>query len=213
MTTQDPAADAAFQRWKARQIARQAHDTEEPWASLPGYEPLPLPPPNYFEGLPFADYGAQMPLEVGVQARRDQPPLASEDFGFDEFYGGDFHVPYVRPQHQDLIDAARQKAPPHWMDRLGQIGARLADALSGKKPYYLAPSSAGEGAALRGGGGGMDSPSLTAERAGHLDTIGNLYLRQLAAQIAAEALRRAQPLRSSYRPAASRSSGPSEGGA
>lgn len=162
-------------------------------SAFPGYRPLdPLPPD------PSALPSRQHPYYEGFDPGRErQEPLPAYRPDLSPYFSG--LASGQQPQNTAMLAAARR---PAWLDRLGDVGDAIAAALANRKlPYLLSPDTSGA-AALHGGGGGQEAWRFDPDKPGHLGggTMGSLYLQQLAQQIAAESMRRGQPLRSSYRP-------------
>lgn len=163
-------------------------------SSFPGYTPLPMPnDPSALSSRPH-------PYYEGFKAGGLEP-LPSYGFDLYDYFSG-----LARgglPQNKALLDEARKKKRPAWLDRLGDVGDAIADALSSRKPYFTPQGRRGEVPRFSSGGGGGELGRFDPERPGHLDTIGLLYLQRLAQQLAGESMQSLQgndALRSAYRP-------------
>jgi len=160
------------------------------------YEPLPMPAPyddpwsqlhdDPWSRLPQRDHG------IEEQPASSYLPSSSYDDLYDYWNG---MAPGVPPQHKDLIDAARTKRD--WRGLLEDV----LDSIKVKRqPPYQMNHSSGEMGRLPSSGYGTETWRPDVERPGRLDTIGLLYLQQLASRMAGEMTQRGQPLRSYYRP-------------
>lgn len=178
-----------------------AYDDQD-YAPLPPYDDPWSHIQDSRRSLTYADPWGRLPQrDRGVE---EQPPssyLPSRPYEPDyEDFGG---LPGQRPQRKAQIDAARREKRPAWLDRLGAIGDMIADAMSamsGQKPYFMKSDPGDVPRLSGGGGGGMSGSGFDPDRPGHLEMLGHLYLKQLAQQIAGEAMRKGEPMRSYYRP-------------